>query len=115
MTGTVTYFGKAHTGAVYYLAEPIETPVGSICLYCEELIVADDDGFRDAGFNIFHRECFTRMIIGSVAHMKGTCGCWDSKTATCDDAEEAIGKREGARRALKYAQDQKSRRTVWTG
>lgn len=116
MTATMTYFGWKYRGVVYDLAEPIPVPVGALCLHCEELIGEGEDGFRDAGMNVFHRACFIRMIVGSVAHQKGTCGCdpvsrkWceeDDEVGSPSGSEEPISKREAARRALAYAIEQK--------
>lgn len=64
-------------------ADHIPTPVGSICLYCEEPIEEGDSGvttpYIDAGTNVHmaavHVECHLRQGLGGVNHIEGRCLC----------------------------------------
>lgn len=64
-------------------SEHIDTPVGEHCQWCEEAIVAEDDGvtidtyregvgWRDSPM---HYECHLRSLIGGLNHLRGRCTC----------------------------------------
>lgn len=65
----------------------IPVPVGSPCLWCEELIVDGDRGesismMTSDGNNgviaktaYMHVECGFRQVMGGPAHIRGTCSC----------------------------------------
>lgn len=111
--GIVTYFGKNHGAPMYELSHQTPTPVGKPCIYCEETILQDEDGFTDSGGNVFHRECFLRMLSGSVAHMSYTCSCYGAERFTtrgCD--EEGMTRREGAKAALAYQEQHREGRIL---
>lgn len=85
---------------------PAATPVGELCLHCDEPIEAGDSGSlmpltelaegpleegAKPGTRLFagrivpvHRECEIRQIAGSVGHQRGLCTC-DGGPGTMDD------------------------------
>lgn len=73
---TIKWFGKMYTAPVYFETPEAATPAGADCFYCEEVIAGNDDGWFDSGGNPFHRPCWLRMVIGSVAHIEGRCSCF---------------------------------------
>lgn len=98
----VTYFGKPYYAPIYLESHQIPTPVGASCIYCEEAILEGEDGFQDDGGSVHHRECFLRMIFGSVAHQSKTCSCYKSDPTDRGCDEEGLTKRERAKAALAY-------------
>jgi hypothetical protein len=102
--------------------ERLRTPVGTICLYCRELIGPDDSGFvfRSAGFPealctdplpggdgsyiVEHRECHLRSLIGSVAHVLKQCSCYMPGADETDPPE--LTKRQAARLAVELWEQQ---------
>lgn len=81
--------------------EIVPAPVGQRCDWCDELIGESDSGllipyYGDEVAEIpFHKECFLRQIVGSVAHQLGECSCAGG------DREDppGISKREAAKMA----------------
>lgn len=68
---------------------PIKTPVGEICLYCEEAVEEGDSGeimpFGQLGEDrktmsfttvAVHQECALRQVVGSIGHLKKQCSCY---------------------------------------
>lgn len=62
----------------------IEPPIGQPCVWCGEAFTADDKGValpyagasaKDPPEVNYHRECFLRTVIGSVAHLEQRCTC----------------------------------------
>lgn len=92
------WFGAWHPAPAYLDTPEVETPVGAPCGYCEETILAGDDGFIDAGGKPFHRACFLRMVIGSVAHVQHRCSCFVQGAHEGDPPGMTL--REGAEAAL---------------
>jgi hypothetical protein len=85
--------------------ERTETPVGVLCLYCQEPIAEGDQGVlmpylgNDGVSEVAeHRACLVRMTIGSVGHLKRTCSCYGG---TEEDPPE-LTRRQGAEAALLY-------------
>jgi hypothetical protein len=72
------YFGKNYGAPIYEDAEQVPAPVGELCVHCGEAITDGDDGFvlPGAGLAPYHRACFLRGIIGSVAHVQHRCSCF---------------------------------------
>lgn len=70
-----------------------------ICVHCDEplpddyVIVGPDRGM--------HRECVLRNVVGSVAHQKRECSCFNPDHDGHDD-EEAMTLREAAIAAAEY-------------
>lgn len=48
---------------------------------------------------MFHRECLTRMVVGSVGHQKGRCTCF---AGVEDHSEDGMTRREAALAAWRY-------------
>jgi hypothetical protein len=56
--------------------QQIDTPVGAVCLLCEELIDEDDTGTINYVGQVTHYECMMRSVLGSVGHLRGRCSCF---------------------------------------
>jgi hypothetical protein len=96
------YFGGRHS-AICADLERIEAPTCAPCAHCGELIRATDDGFAlpvlgEPILAAYHRECFLRAIVGSVAHQRRLCSCY-VPGATCGDNPK-LSTREAARYAV---------------
>lgn len=81
-------------------AERMETPVGEVCLYCEEPIGADDRGtempyIHDdvSEIRFIHIECSFRQVMGGPAHLGGACSC----EGGTEDPDMGLSRREAAR------------------
>jgi hypothetical protein len=98
----VRYFGKAYDAPIYKGTLQIPTPDRVKCMYCEEFILMGEDGFIDSTYNAFHRECWIRMILGSVAHQSGTCSCFTKDGGEHDPPD--MTRREAAKLALAYSE-----------
>ena len=113
---SVPYFGPEFMRKDYEVQ--IETPVGDLCLDCEEPIEEGDVGTLmncaerapTGAFVIFrrpiHYECSMRQIIGSVGHLMGTCSC-------CGGSEmdpPGMTRREAAKEALRIWQARQARK-----
>lgn len=80
---TKFFFGKRIDAPVYRDSIEISTPVGARCGWCNDLIEAGDSGtihaFADPECGLSteaaHIECQARGILGSLAHLAGTCEC----------------------------------------
>jgi hypothetical protein len=49
--------------------EPIATPVGNVCAWCQEAVKPGDNGrITPMGFTE-HRECSLRTVIGGIGHL----------------------------------------------
>ena len=57
-----------------------------------------EDGFVDAGGTPFHRECWLRIIFGSVTHQSGMCSCH----GVVEEVQEPGSKRDQARCAVAF-------------
>jgi hypothetical protein len=95
------FFGPRYLSAAYIDAERVDAPIGESCRHCDEPIVAGDDGWvLPPGKQPFHRACFLRGIIGSVAHQQGRCSCFVSGSTRGDDP--ALTLRQAAEAAADY-------------
>lgn len=60
------------------------TPVGRLCLWCDDPIGERDRGYLEracfdpGGWRLqpIHFACRLRMILGSVGHIEGRCSCY---------------------------------------
>ncbi len=68
-----------------------------MCPYCGEAMAESDDVVRSNSQQSLHRECFVRLIAGSVGHQRRQCLCYGGAH---NGEPEGVTKREGARMAL---------------
>lgn len=101
------WFGSWYPAPAYIDTPDVETPVGAPCHYCSEAIVAGDDGWIDSGGAVFHRACFMRNFIGSVAHIQRRCSCYVPGADEGDPPGMTL--RQGAEAALDAHQRSKLR------
>lgn len=99
----VPYFGPDWARKPFEVLIP--TPVGEICLWCEEEVEEGDMGTMQAvvgaaGSSVrpIHHECSMRSVIGSVAHVEGRCSCFVPGALEGDDPR--LTRRQAARAAL---------------
>lgn len=81
------YFGERWDAFVTDGAEQVPTPVGQLCGWCSLPIANGDRGLLIPIASLgedgqprysavpWHRECLTRSIVGSPAHLDGRCTC----------------------------------------
>lgn len=87
------------------LEEPVTTPCGMPCLYCQEAVVNGEDGFLIPNWLAWgqwiekpvHTECWLRQVLGSIGHINGTCTCQggteeDPEGATLHEGALAVKK-----------------------
>jgi len=48
---------------------PITTPVGNVCVWCEEAIRPGDNGRISPVGHTLHRECQVRAVLGGIGHL----------------------------------------------
>jgi hypothetical protein len=103
------FFGKERWGDPS--VEHMPVPVGAPCFHCEEALDSDDLGVAmgvlktngPGGMTVcdeepYHRECFLRLVVGSVAHQERRCTCF---AGTANEDESGMTKRQAALAALK--------------
>ena len=98
----VTWFGKQYDASIYRDTSQAPTPVGIACMYCEEPILIGEDGFFDSGSNAFHRECWLRMLIGSIAHQRQLCPCYLPESEAQQHEPQGLSRRQAAKLAVDY-------------
>lgn len=59
----------------------VDTPVGSQCLLCQELIKKGDRGTITFTSSTTHIECQMRAVLGNHLHVRGEC----SYTGECNE------------------------------
>lgn len=91
------YFG--FRGAVNREVNRVQTPVGSLCAWCDEVIRMNDKGVAFEGPTYEHMECYVRSLVGSVDRQKGIY-----LPPGDDEGEAGMTKREAAIRAYEYFQ-----------
>ncbi len=99
------FFGTRHAGGCAEVNR-IEPPVGAVCAHCVEPIREHDDGFLIPHYGgrgdppelPWHRACFLRGIVGSVAHQQKRCSCYMPGSTEGDDP--ALTVRQAAEAAL---------------
>lgn len=75
------WFGQSWGAPACEPGDRVETPVGRLCLWCQEPIAAGDQGFLiphvDTTITLkpHHLECQIRSIVGGVNHIEGRCLC----------------------------------------
>lgn len=108
----MNWFGPCWHAALCHDKPPIDRPLLP-CAWCEEVFTPEDSGIQipslDGPPAPFHRACWLRQMVGSVAHLERRCGCYVpgateldpphlSKRAAAEAAAiyyEAIGARRG--------------------
>jgi hypothetical protein len=83
------WFGTSWNAPINQESEHVATPVDDICMHCTERIAAADDGViiphrgetvpncdYEATAKPYHRECFLRITLGSLAHLERRCSCY---------------------------------------
>lgn len=78
------WFGDDWGGEICQEAFHDATPVGEICLWCEEEIEEGDRGVIQAVLKMTnefetrpqHLNCFLRSVLGSVGHLRKQCSCY---------------------------------------
>jgi hypothetical protein len=83
----------------------VPAPVGQSCLWCEEAIDEGDSGVMipvvdslermEGHWGAYHRECYLRSIVGSVAHQRRRCSCYGGD----GEDDPSLTKREAAHAA----------------
>ena len=95
MESQMKYFGESWRAPV--CKEQVPTPIGELCLFCDESIADGDHGLFANETQPVHRECFIRQVSGSVGHQKGMCSCYGGN----EDDPEGMTKRQAAIAACK--------------
>jgi len=77
------WFGYKPFAPICDIEPHVETPIGEPCLWCEEPIGPDANGFMaelqtPIGMVIrpWHHECYLRMLVGGVNHQQRRCACF---------------------------------------
>lgn len=97
----MTWFGKDYGSVMQRECPQVDAPVGALCLRCEEAITAGDDGIVDVTGCPFHRACFIRMTVGSLAHQVRLCDCFIPGSVVPHEAPW-MTKRQAAEEAVKF-------------
>ena len=85
------YFGPFSPAGLDY--ERTVAPIGEPCLHCAEPIQHGDRGLRmQPELQPVHLECLQRMLLGSVAHQRGTCFCYGGS----GEDDPALSRRQAA-------------------
>lgn len=97
------YFGKFYPTVAYLDAQRVPAPVGDVCGWCTQPIVPGDDGWLIPSASpqkpvSFHRACWLRSVIGSVAHLERRCSCFVPGSTESDPPGMTV--REAAEAAL---------------
>ncbi|MGZ8317534.1 MAG: hypothetical protein ACXWVD_00395 [Telluria sp.] len=75
-----------------------DTPVGALCMLCNETVAEGDIGNIDEAGNAMHYECQMRGVIGSVAHQEKRCSCYGG---TEPDLPDGMTRRQAALAAVR--------------
>lgn len=92
------YFGRRYDAPAYDDSDQVETPVGATCVWCDEAIADDDDGWLNGVDQASHRECWLRAVIGGANHITGRCSCCGGDQ---DPDPPGLSRREAARAAVR--------------
>lgn len=102
------FFGEPWPSGVCENARQRPTPVGELCLWCDEPI---EDGQQGVFISAFgengavehpeHRECALRSVLGGVAHLERRCTCFGGGAHDDDD----MTPRESALAAWQWVQE----------
>jgi hypothetical protein len=76
--------------------------MGALCAHCNEPIAANDAGFLMSPpvAVAFHRACFLRSVVGSVAHQMRLCSCFVPGSTCSDDPN--LTRRQAAEAAMAF-------------
>lgn len=81
------YFGEPWQASVCNEGISVPVPVGKPCSHCKILMTPYDRGVFLADISgersPVHRECVLRMVLGSPAHLRGECMCFNPVNASC--------------------------------
>jgi hypothetical protein len=72
---TMKWFGYSWGAPINRDCPQVPVPVGEHCLWCAEVILADETGVIYSNGPAAHIECFLRQTFGSVGHQLGLCSC----------------------------------------
>ena len=97
------YFGAHGHSPICDELERIEAPTCAPCGRCGEPITRSDDGFAvpclgEPLLVAYHRECFVRGIVGSVAHQQKKCSCFGG----VGEDDPALSRRDAAKAAVAF-------------
>ena len=110
----MNYFGKPWDAPVTEFVDQGPTPVGELCLWCEEPIQDGDRGIllpciglenEQVRIRPEHLECHLRQIIGGIAHLEKRCICCGGT----DDPDDHMPPHAAALAVLDYIE------RVWRG
>lgn len=95
----IRWFGIKFRARMYDECAEIETPVGELCGWCNEAIEAGSNGMviyspRPELRPAYHRACFIRQTVGSLAHIERRCSCFVPGSTSGDPA--GLTKRQAA-------------------
>lgn len=104
---SVRWFGADWGAPICSDTEPVETPAGRACFWCDEAIVEGDSGVtiphvtcRGVTDEPYHLDCHVRQLLGGLNHLRGRCTC-------CGGTEPpdppGLSVREAASAAVAYA------------
>lgn len=106
-----SFFGAPWPSGVCDDGEQVETPVGQICMWCDEAIIDGDQGtfiavWTEARPGAFayrpqHRECSLRSVLGSIGHLTKTCSCYKTGDEVFEDPP-GLSRREAALEVWEY-------------
>lgn len=76
------WFGPAPFAPICGDIEQVPAPAGLPCAWCEEPIVATDNGYVMPLVGLdsvvdkpWHADCQMRQVVGGFNHIRGTCTC----------------------------------------
>lgn len=92
------YFGHMYTAPMYLDAAEVPVPINAECIHCLEKFEPGDDGIMTDDGAPFHRACFFRTTIGSVAHLQKRCSCYIP--GSTEEDPPGMTRRQAAQAAL---------------
>ena len=95
-------------------------PIGMQCAHCLEPILLGESGSImdcigvDSEWSqiVYHAECRVRLIVGSVGHQLGKCGCNGGPDEMDDPPDVSL--KEGAKQAVVLFAQQQAKRLLST-
>ena len=99
------WFGTHWGAGICDTTPQVATPVGELCIHCEEPITARDSGIgvpllaETVTQTYYHLECWGRVVLGSVGHQLRVCSCYGGLY----EDPPTMTKREAARAAWENA------------
>ena len=91
------WFGESWGAPICVKDDHIHTPIGESCTFCEEVFVNGDQGITNLQGYSWHADCYMRIILGGMNHIRGICSCCGG---TAEPDPENVSKREAARLAV---------------